>query len=183
MPRRAELDVVVADPRWEATGIAALAERASEAVLSRLGVDGPAEIALLATSDAEVERLNAEFRGKPAPTNVLSWPAAPLAPPAPGAAPPLPRADACGTLALGDVALAYETCAREAREGGKPMGAHVAHLVVHGVLHLLGYDHISDADAALMERLEAEILMTLGQPDPYDAGLHGPAETSGDASR
>ena len=183
MPRRADLDVIVEDPRWGAAGLDALAERAAEAVLARLGLAGPAEIALLATSDAKVARLNADFRGKPAPTNVLSWPAAALAPPAPGAAPPLPRADAAGSLALGDVALAYETCVREARAAGKPLDAHVTHLVVHGVLHLLGYDHISDADAALMERLETEILLTLGQPDPYVMHGEGQAELSGGASR
>jgi probable rRNA maturation factor len=183
MQRRAEIDVIVADARWEALDIEALAARAAEAVLARLGIEGPAEIALLATSDAEVARLNAAHRGKPAPTNVLSWPATALAPPAPGTAPPPPRADATGSLALGDVALAYETCTREARDAGRPAGAHVTHLVVHGILHLLGYDHISDADAALMERLEVEILATLGHPDPHGAGRAGPAEMSGGASR
>jgi probable rRNA maturation factor len=164
------VDVVIEDARWEALDLPGLAERAAEATLARLRVPGPAEIALLATSDAAVARLNADFRGKTTPTNVLSWPAVPLAPPAPGAAPPLPAANAAGEVFLGDIALAWETCAREAEEGGKPLRDHATHLIVHAILHLLGYDHICDEDAALMEGLEAEILASLGQPDPYSEG-------------
>jgi probable rRNA maturation factor len=68
---------------------------------------------------------------------------------------------------LGDIALAFETCAREAAEAGIPFENHVLHLVVHGTLHLLGYDHVRDADGDLMERTEVEILASLGVPDPY----------------
>lgn len=161
------VDVVIGDARWEALDLPELADRAAAATLARLGLAAPWEVALLATSDAEIARLNAEFRGKPAPTNVLSWPAQPLAPPAPGKAPPPPAPDATGERALGDVALAWETCAREAEIGGKPLADHATHLVVHAILHLLGYDHICDDDAALMEGLETEILKGLGLPDPY----------------
>jgi probable rRNA maturation factor len=72
-----------------------------------------------------------------------------------------------GMIELGDIAISYDTCAAEARAAGKPITAHVTHLIVHGVLHLLGYDHIDDTDAALMERLEVEILGKLGLDDPY----------------
>jgi probable rRNA maturation factor len=161
------VDVVIGDARWEALDLPELADRAAAATLARLGLAAPWEVALLATSDAEIARLNAEFRGKPAPTNVLSWPAQPLAPPAPGQPPPPPTPDATGERALGDVALAWETCAREAEIGGKPLADHATHLVVHAILHLLGYDHICDDDAALMEGLETEILKGLGLPDPY----------------
>jgi len=164
---RAEVDVLVEHPGWEGLDLEALAAAAADATLGRLGVSGPAEIVLLATSDDAVAKLNAEFRGKPAPTNVLSWPAQALAPPAPGEAPPAPVPDATGALELGDIALAYETCAHEAEVAGKPLQDHATHLIVHAVLHLAGYDHISERDAALMEGLEAEILASLGLPDPY----------------
>ena len=161
------VDVVIEDGRWEALDLPGLADRAAAATLGRLGLSAPWDIALLATSDTEIARLNAEFRGKPAPTNVLSWPAQPLAPPAPGQPPPPPAPDATGERELGDIALAWETCAREAEIGGKPLADHATHLVVHAILHLLGYDHICDEDAALMEGLETEILAVLGLPDPY----------------
>mgnify|MGYP006271673757 CR=1 FL=1 len=180
-PKAAEIDVLVEAGGWEALDLPALAGRAAEATLRRLGVAGPAEIALLATSDAAVARLNADFRGRPAPTNVLSWPAQPLAPPAPGRAPPSPGRDPAGGLFLGDIALAWETCAREAREGGTPLEAHATHLIVHAILHLLGYDHICDRDAALMEGLEGEILRGLGLPDPYSGASRQGGQESGPA--
>jgi probable rRNA maturation factor len=164
------VDVVIEDARWEALDLPELADRAAAATLARLGLSAPWEVALLATSDADIARLNAEFRGKPDPTNVLSWPAQPLAPPAPGQPPPPPAPDVTGELALGDVALAWETCAREAEIGGKPLADHTMHLVVHAILHLLGYDHICDEDAGLMEGLETEILEMLGVSDPYSTG-------------
>lgn len=174
-PRTADPDVAVdvvvdegeAASGWAALGLEALAQEAAAATLARVGLSGPAELSLLASTDAAVSRLNADFRGKPQPTNVLSWPAQELAPAEPGGVPPLPEPDATGELFLGDVALAFETCAREAEMGGKPLAAHATHLVVHAILHLLGYDHICDEDAALMEGLEAEILSSLGLSDPY----------------
>ena len=110
-------------------------------------------ITLLLTDDASVRELNAQFRGKDAATNVLSFPA-----------PPNPEDH------LGDVALAYGVCAREAAEQGKPLAHHLQHLTVHGVLHLLGYDHIGDDEAEAMEGLERTVLAGLGVPDPYAAG-------------
>lgn len=111
--------------------------------------------------------LNKDFRGKAAPTNVLSWPEENLSPDVDGAEPAAPQPDPSGSISLGDIALAYDTCAREAAEQSKPFVDHVTHLVVHGVLHLLGYDHIRDRDATRMEALEVEILGKLGVPDPY----------------
>jgi len=163
------LEVMIADARWEAAGLAALAAPAADMALAHFGLD-PArwEIGLLACDDSRIKALNAEFRGKPEATNVLSWPAADLAPDTPGAAPPLPVPDG-DEASLGDIAIAFETCAREAADAGRPMGDHVTHLVVHAVLHLLGHDHERDLDATLMEATEVEILGKLGVSDPYCA--------------
>lgn len=164
------VEILFEDARWKAAGLAPLAEAACDAALAHHGLDpGTCEIALLACDDARIATLNAEFRAKPVPTNVLSWPAEDLAADADGAAPERPGAPLPGMVQeLGDIAIAYDTCAREAAEQGKPMVDHVTHLMVHGCLHLLGYDHIRPKDADLMERLEVEILAKLGLPDPYD---------------
>ena len=165
-----EADLVgvnIEDGRWQALDIEALAQRACGATLQHLGIDPQYfEISLLACDDTRIADLNAEFRGKPAPTNVLSWPAQDRA--RPGEHPLPPEPDPSGMPEeLGDIAISYDTCAREAAEFGKEMPDHVTHLLVHGVLHLLGYDHISDQDAAIMERLEGEVLGKLGISDPY----------------
>jgi probable rRNA maturation factor len=160
------VDVVIEDDRWAAAGIEALSARAVRAALGHLGLaDAGWEIAVLACDDTRIAALNADFRGKPRPTNVLSWPSEDRAPEAPGAVPAPP--DPEDGPELGDIAMAFETCAREAAEAGIPFENHVLHLVVHGTLHLLGYDHVRDADGDLMERTEVEILASLGVPDPY----------------
>jgi probable rRNA maturation factor len=162
------VDTVIEDPRWEAAGLPALADAAARATLSRLGlVPGGYEIVLLGADDARVSALNADFRGKPRPTNVLSWPSEDRASKADGAPPEPPEPGAGEPEPLGDIALAWETCAAEAAAAAKPLSDHVTHLVVHGTLHLLGYDHERDGDASLMERLETEILASLGVDDPY----------------
>ncbi|HBS50302.1 MAG TPA: rRNA maturation RNase YbeY [Rhodobacteraceae bacterium] len=164
-------DIIIEDDRWSAVPLERLADAAGRAVLARLGLDPETCTAsLLACDDARIAALNTEFRGKPAPTNVLSWPAADLAPDRPGGAPIPPAPDFTGEIELGDIALAWDTCAREAAEAGKPLDDHLTHLIVHGLLHLLGYDHESDPDATLMEGLETEIRGKLGVPDPYRVG-------------
>lgn len=151
------VDVVVEDPRWADVGIADLAERAAAAALRGSGLDpGACEIALLACDDGRIAALNADFRGTARPTDVLSWPSEDRRP---GRAPRDPE--------LGDVAIAFDTCARAAAEQGKPLDAHVMHLIVHAVLHLLGHDHATDRQAAAMEAAEVKILHELGVPDPY----------------
>ena len=168
------VETLIEDARWADVGLTDLAERAARAALADLGLGHPAlsnrgfQIGLLGCSDARIAVLNAEFRGKPQPTNVLSWPSAERGAEFVGETPepPVPGpADA--PESLGDIAIAWETCAREAEAEGKPMAAHVTHLIVHGVLHLLGYDHVEPEDAALMEGLEVRILATLGVSDPY----------------
>jgi probable rRNA maturation factor len=163
------VDTVLEDARWEAFGLPALAETAARAALGSLGLPPEGfQIALLACDDARIAGLNADFRGKPVPTNVLSWPSDDRAADAPGQRPALPDPGSPDDPEeLGDIAIAWDACAREAEGQGKPMPAHVTHLVVHAVLHLLGYDHVEDADAALMEAEEVRVLASLGLPDPY----------------
>lgn len=160
------VDVEIEDDRWREAGLAALAESAAAATLGQLGLDAKSfEISLLGCDDARIAELNGAFRDKAGPTNVLSWPSAERGAEMAGTAPepPDPEMDA----ELGDIAIAYDTCAREAAAGGLPLTDHATHLIVHGTLHLLGYDHIDDTDADLMERIEVEILATLGVKDPY----------------
>jgi probable rRNA maturation factor len=163
------VETIIEDPRWRRFGLEALAERAARAALAGVGLSPDGfEIALLACDDPRIAVLNADFRGKPQPTNVLSWPAQDLAPGTPGGEPDPP---APGTVddphSLGDIALAWDTCEREARDQGKPLADHVTHLIIHGTLHLLGHDHVDDRDAARMEALEVRILASLGLSDPY----------------
>ena len=158
------VDCVIADARWEETRLSALANRAAEVVIEELELQGAFEIALLACDDAEISRLNADFRDKPTPTNVLSWPATELSSDQEGKT---PRAPDATQPELGDIAIAFDTCQREAHESGNKFEAHVTHLIVHGILHLLGYDHERDKDATLMEQTEVRILAKLGVPDPY----------------
>ncbi len=158
------VDCIIEDPRW--ADFEAVAELASNAALAHLGLDPSAfEISLLACDDARIAVLNADFREKAKPTNVLSWPSDERAAEVRGEMPTLPTSGPDSEL--GDIAIAYDTCAREADEQEKPFKDHVTHLIVHGTLHLLGFDHENEPDAALMEGLETEILGNLGLADPY----------------
>ncbi len=132
-----------------------LVERVAAAVAARdeLIVPDAAELSLLLTDDAHVRVLNNQWRGQDKPTNVLSFPSA-------------DEDDEPGPL-LGDVVVAQETTAREAAEEGRTFDDHLAHLLVHGLLHLFGYDHEDDDEAEEMEALETEILLGLGIADPY----------------
>lgn len=153
------------DSRWAEIDLPSLAERAARATVLHIGLDPSRwEIAVLACDDARIAVLNAEFRGKAVATNVLSWPSAERGAPTPGAHPVPPEGP---DPELGDIAIAYETCAREAAQAGKGLADHATHLIVHATLHLLGYDHLRDRDATLMEAIEVEILGKLGLSDPY----------------
>ena len=127
--------------------------RAANAALAGARAAPPLELTIVLSDDSRVRALNRDWRGEDAATNVLAFPAGP-APPGP------PRL-------LGDVVLALGTCAREARAQGKTLAAHATHLVVHGVLHLLGHDHDRDRTASRMEALERRVLAGLGLDDPY----------------
>lgn len=164
------LDVAVEDERWNELELEELAEKAVAAVFERLSLPREGyEISILACDDGEIAKLNQEFRGKPAPTNVLSWPAFELASGAAGDAPHPPPPAGAGPFetGLGDIAISYDTCAREAAEQAIPLEHHTVHLLVHATLHLLGYDHETGADAALMEGLEVKTLETLNIANPY----------------
>lgn len=156
----ATVDVSVECDRWLGVGddIEALVEAAALAALAAKPMPGaPLVLDVILTDDAEQQQLNRQYRGKDMATNVLSFPAFDPHTPVPEGAPVL----------LGDVVLAIETVEREARDQTKPVADHLRHLVVHGVLHLLGFDHEDDFDAAAMEALEVEILAGLGVSDPY----------------
>jgi len=141
------IDVEVEDPAWTRAlaDVADLARQAAGAAAA-LGAEG--EIVILLTDDEVLKELNARFLGRDAPTNVLAFP---------DHAPDR----------MGDVALAYGVCAAEAAGQSKPLSDHLRHLVVHGVLHLIGYDHGADEDAARMESTERELLAAMNIPDPY----------------
>lgn len=154
------LDIRAESRRWRELGhLAALRDIAGEALRAGLAVaprqplDG-AELSLLLTDDRRIRIVNRDWRGFDKATNVLSFPAAP---PARIAASPL----------LGDIVVAYETVAREAEAEGKSLADHFRHLVIHGLLHLLGEDHETEAEARRMEALEVEALASLGIADPY----------------
>jgi probable rRNA maturation factor len=163
----ANIDFNLEDPRWRDHDLEAIGTAACAATLAHLGLPGDFEISVLGCGDARIAELNAGFRGKTAPTNVLSWPSVERAPVRPGADPAPPEVCDAMQAGLGDIAIAWDTCAREAEQAGIPMADHVTHLMVHATLHLLGYDHINDAGAARMEELETAILANLGLPDPY----------------
>ncbi|MFC0284520.1 rRNA maturation RNase YbeY [Camelimonas abortus] len=165
MTPRPEIDVVSESPLWDGLpDAAALAGRAALAAVAGTGVpvmDG-AEISILLADDATLRELNRTWRDRDRPTNVLSWPAA--------------EREALATSPVcGDIAISWETLAREAGEEGKSVADHFTHLVVHGVLHLLGYDHETDEEAEEMEGLEVQILAGLGVADPY-ATVAGPGD-------
>ncbi len=120
----------------------------------------PVEICIRLTSDAEVHALNRDYRGKDAPTNVLSFPMC-------DAGEIAALAQAQQDVLLGDIVLAQTVCTVEAEARNIPVHHHATHLIVHGVLHLLGFDHIEDGEAEAMESLEARVLLELGLHDPY----------------
>ena len=153
------VEVTAPCPNWEleCSDSEALAEAAARLALRRGEAPVAAVIDITLTDDGVQRDLNRIWRGEDAPTNVLAFPAADLTGPVPAGAP----------LLLGDVVLAYETVRREAAQQQKPFADHLRHLVVHGVLHLLGYDHEDAAAAESMEAREIAILAELGVPNPY----------------
>ncbi|MEI9926499.1 MAG: rRNA maturation RNase YbeY [Sphingomonas sp.] len=162
------LDVAVQAEGWPETDWDALAARAAEAALreSPFGewLDWPTviEIAVRLTSDEEVQALNHQYRQKDKPTNVLSFPMI-----QPDLLEAVSQNSDDGEVILGDIVLAHGVCAREAEERGMSAADHATHLIVHGVLHLLGYDHQGDAEAEAMEEMERAALVRLGLHDPY----------------
>lgn len=166
-PGALALDVSVADDGWRGAVQAPeqIVRRAAEAAYGAGAEHGarPAEAAVRLTGDAEVRSLNRDYRGKDRPANVLSFPALD--------ADDRARLPDDAPMLLGDVVVALETTLSEAEAEAKAPADHLSHLVVHGMLHLLGHDHELDAEARMMERLEVRVLAGLGIGDPYaDAG-------------
>lgn len=142
--------ILTHDDNWK--GFGPTVKRAAEAALAKKRIK-KAAITIVLSNDAEVKTLNRDYRGKNKPTNVLSFPDGSV--------------DG-GVRQLGDIVLAYETIAREAKEQNKPFKAHLTHLVIHGTLHLLGHDHEADEEAEAMESLEIAILGSMGIANPYE---------------
>ncbi len=157
-------DVLIEDERWQSVeGFSALIPSLAGNTLLAAGLSPDTHaLSIALMSDAEVHALNKAFRGKDSATNVLSFPSAPVN-------------NQPGPVFLGDVALAYETVVSEAGNLEKPVLHHAAHLVVHGVLHLAGFDHGTGGEAERMENAERLILGKFGIPDPYDGGTPEPA--------
>jgi probable rRNA maturation factor len=150
------IDIIVQSPLWEGEpGVETMLHRTIEEAAAALSTS-ETELAIVLTDDSAMRLLNRDWRGIDEPTNVLSFPAQTA------------RANGIARL-LGDIVIAFETSAREAAAENKPFLHHVAHLAVHGFLHLEGHDHVVDAQADAMERLEREILSRLGVADPYAA--------------
>ena len=151
------------DHDWEA-----LADRAARAAMERtpqgelLTVDAMIEISIRLADDAEVQHLNAQYRQKDKPTNVLSFPMI-----QPDLLDTVTTNSDDGEVLLGDIVLAHGVCVREAEERGITITEHATHLIVHGTLHLLGYDHLGDDEAEAMEAIEIDALASLGLADPY----------------
>jgi probable rRNA maturation factor len=156
-----EADVELEAPAW-ARSLPDAEDVARRAALAALAARDGGAVVVLLTDDESVHDLNLRFRGKDSSTNVLAFPA-----------PTNPEGH------LGDIALAFGVCETEARAQGKPLADHLGHLVVHGVLHLLGYDHQDDAQAEVMEALEREVLAGMGLPDPYAALAATPTDEGG----
>lgn len=174
---RISIAVTVLTPAWRDSlpEVEPLARRAARAALTAVEAAAvsarEAEVSLVLADDATLGRLNRRYRGIEGPTNVLSFAVSEGAPcessPSEGSASEGSAPESNGPLLLGDVVLAYETIRREAAEQGKRFSDHLCHLVVHGVLHLLGHEHGSEAQATAMERLEIAALAGLGVSDPY----------------
>lgn len=163
------LDVAVqAEPGWPNLDWDALGAKAAAAAVAQTpygelaSAEAMIEIAVRLTSDDEVHQLNVQYRQKDKPTNVLSFPMI-----EPDLLEALTQNSDDGEVLLGDIVLAHGVCEAEAQEKGITVEQHATHLIVHGVLHLLGYDHQGDSEAEAMESMERAALETLGIPDPY----------------
>ncbi len=158
-----QIEVIVRSALWNKRRTAQSVVKKAVLAAAKAASTAPAELAIVLSNDSTIRALNRDWRGKNAPTNVLSFPAAPDLP---------VRSQSRGKSQIappyiGDIVIAYQTTAREAIAEGKPFAHHLAHLAVHGFLHLLGYDHENDRDAKKMESLERRVLGRLAIPDPY----------------
>jgi len=149
-----QIEVIVRSTRWRRRPTAKTVVKTAVLAAAKAVSTARGELAIVLTDDSAIQALNHDWRGKNAPTNVLSFPAA-------------AGKTAAASPYIGDIVIAYQTISREAVAEGKPFNHHLAHLAIHGFLHLLGHDHENDRDADKMERLERKILKRLAIPDPY----------------
>ena len=155
-------DFVVKDWRWDAEELSEIGARVAVALSDHLAFPDMASAIVMACDNTTISNLNQNFRGKLQPTNVLSWPSVELAAKIPGRRPVL-----AAHAELGDIAIAFETCIDEACAANLAFVDHITHLLIHATLHLLGYDHIEDTDAELMEQIEIDVLAKLSIFNPY----------------
>ena len=160
-----QIEVIVRSARWRKQPRAAAIVKTAVLAAAKAVSTARAELAIVLCDDSAIRALNRKWRGKNAPTNVLSFPAAASGEKRPKT--PYINTQYIKTPYIGDIVIAYDTTAREAAAEGKPFNHHLAHLAVHGFLHLLGYDHQSDREARRMERAERTILKRIAVPDPY----------------
>ena len=161
-----KIEVIVRSALWQKRRTAKTVIKKAISAAAHAASTRPAELAIVLSNDSGIQALNRDWRGKDRPTNVLSFPAAPVQGARKGSGKsrvPAPY--------IGDIVIAYQTTAREAVAEGKPFDHHLAHLAVHGFLHLLGYDHENDRDAEIMEGMERRILKRLAVPDPYASSV------------
>jgi probable rRNA maturation factor len=154
--KKVKIEILVRSRHWRKQPRAGATIKKAIAAAAKAASTRHAELAIVLCDDSAIRALNRDWRGRNAPTNVLSFPAATLG-------------KGRGAPYIGDIVIAYQTAAREALAEGKPFTHHLAHLAVHGYLHLIGYDHETDRTATKMERLERAILARLAVPDPYAA--------------
>ncbi len=168
-PESVDIELTFEDGRWADLGLEKHSRSAASQTLVRLGLN-PAKftISILACNDDRISGLNTAFRDKTGATNVLSWPSRERGPRKPGTMPELPDPANPIDAELGDIAISYETVEREAAASSTSIEHHTLHLIVHATLHLLGFDHISEEDAELMETLEVGILADLDVANPYE---------------
>ena len=152
-----DINLVIISDEWESAlpKAASLVERAAHTAWVSVERGSAAEVNLVLSDDEAVQKLNADYRGRDQPTNVLSFPMR-------------EKMEPDASVHLGDIVLSYETVAFEASRDRKKMEAHLSHLVVHGLLHLLGYDHSNESEAEEMEAIEIATISVLGYPNPYE---------------
>ena len=161
------IEVVLEDNRWETLDVGDLASTGFVSVMKYFELNPETfEVEMLACDDHRISELNSDFRGIEKSTNVLSWPSVDRSPKSKGQFPP--KMAPCSESFLGDIAISYDTCLREVQVSERKVEHYVSHLIVHAMLHLMGFSHENDTDAVLMETIEVEILGKMGIDSPYE---------------
>ena len=167
-----KINVIFKDERWVKIPLEEIAKGALKLISDRFSVkDNNFEVSLLASNDAEIKELNKKFRGNDSSTNIISWPELETQPREPGHFPVQMdklKSDSKGAIFLGNLAISFERCSTEAEEKNIFFADHMLHLLLHGYLHLIGFDHQNELDATLMEDIEIGLLSGAGIKNPYE---------------